>query len=103
MAIFPKDGRRAPRAPHDSVLELFDEDGRLAAAVLRLHDVSSVGASFSTTRAFSKGQVLRGRMRLLGVGVLEFTGRVVRFKERENSTLYGVEFDTVAPLRSGRR
>lgn len=100
MAIFPKDARRSPRVRHDSVLELLDDQGRVTGVALKLSDVSSVGASFSTPRKFTKGAKLRGRMRILGVGVLEFTGRIVRIKERENSTLYGVEFDSVkAPRR----
>jgi hypothetical protein len=69
------------------------------AGVLRLSDVSSVGASFSTVRTFAKGTRIRGRLRLLGIGVLEITGRIVRFKERTNSTLYGVEFDSVKTIR----
>jgi PilZ domain len=93
MGRSPKDGRRAARVPHDSVLELFDEEGRLVDAVRTLHDVSAVGVSFSSTEAFSKGERIRGRIRILGAGVREFKGRIARFKERENSTLYGVEFD----------
>ncbi len=68
MAIFPKDGRRGARVRHDSVLELLDEEGRLMGAVLKLFDVSSVGASFSTTQKFAKGAKLRGRLRILGAG-----------------------------------
>jgi hypothetical protein len=94
-----KEARRAPRLPHDSVLELYDQEGRLTPGALKLIDVSSVGASFSTTRAFAKGAKIRGRARLLGVGVLEISGRIVRLKERTNSTLYAVEFDSVKALR----
>jgi hypothetical protein len=94
-----KEARRAPRIPHDSVLELYDQEGRLTADALKLIDVSSVGASFSTTRAFAKGAKIRGRVRLLDVGVLEISGRIVRFRERSNSTLYAVEFDSVKTLR----
>jgi hypothetical protein len=96
-----KEARRAPRVPHDSVLELFDEEGRLTDDVLTLIDVSSVGVSFSTTRAFDKGAIVRGRLRLLGVGALNVMGRVVRLKKRSNSTLYAVAFDSVAPLLAG--
>jgi hypothetical protein len=95
-----KESRRAPRTPHDSVLELHDENGRLMEGTLKLFDVSASGASFSTTKKFAKGARIRGRMRLLGKGAVEITGRIVRFKERENSTLYAVEFDAIeAPPR----
>lgn len=94
-----KEARRAPRIRHDSVLELYDERGRLAAGVLKLVDVSSVGASFTTTLALVPGQAIRGRVRLLGAGVLEITGRVVRSKEKTNSTLYAVAFDSVRAIR----
>ena len=95
----PKEARRAPRTRHDSVLDLYVEQGRLTAATLKLVDVSSTGASFSTTRAFAKGAKIGGRLRLFGVGVLEVTGRVVRFKEKSNSTLYAVEFDSLKAFR----
>ena len=94
-----KEARRSPRTPHDSVLELYDAEGRLLADVLKLVDVSTVGASFSTTRTFAKGAKIRGRLRLLGVGVLEIAGRIVRLKERTNSNLYGLESDSVKTLR----
>lgn len=94
-----KEARRSPRTPHDSVLELYDEDNRLTAGVQKLVDVSSVGASFSTTQVFAKGAMIRGRLRLFGVGSLEIAGRIVRVKERSNSTLYAIEFDSV----KGRR
>lgn len=87
--------RRSPRTPHDSVLELLDDDGRLLAGAQRLIDASALGLSFSTTRAFRKGAKIRGRVRLYDAGAFEFTGRVVRLKERSNSNLYGVAFDTV--------
>ena len=99
MARLAKETRRAPRVRHDSVLELYDEEGRLTVDVLTLVDVSSVGASFSTTHPFAKGAKIRGRLRLLDAGVLEIEGRVVRFKERTNSTLYAMEFDSVRAVR----
>jgi len=99
MARPPKETRRSPRVPHDSVLELYDAEGRLTAGGVTLVDVSAVGASFTTTRVFVKGEKVRGRLRLLDAGVLEVAGRVVRLKERTNSTLYGVEFDSVRAIR----
>ena len=93
------DVRRGARTRHDSVLELYDGSGRLLADVMRLVDVSSVGVSFTSTLVFAKGAAIRGRLRLLGAGVLEIAGRVVRVKERTNSVLYGVEFDSVKALR----
>ncbi|MFI5347111.1 MAG: PilZ domain-containing protein [Elusimicrobiota bacterium] len=90
-----KDSRRAPRIPHDSLLELYDDAGGIQDAALKLVDVSAVGASFTTTRAFAKGAKIRGRVRLLNVGVMEIEGRIVRVKERTNTTLYAVEFDSI--------
>ena len=84
--------------PHDSTLELYDEQGGLIADALILVDVSAVGASFSTTRAFAKGAKVRGRLRLFGTGVIEISGRVVRVKEKTNSTLYALEFDRTNAL-----
>ena len=99
MAKIVRAPRRGIRQRHDSVLEIFDESGRLLAEVARLSDVSSVGISFTTTRAFSKGEKIRGRLRLMNAGVLEIKGKVVRIKERTNTTLYAVEFDEVKGVR----
>ena len=100
MAAPLKDSRRALRVKHDSVLELLDEEGRLIESVLKLHDVSGAGAGFTTTHAFAKGAKIRGRLRLLGVGVLDIAGRIVRLEHRGNATFYAVEFDWVKTLRS---
>ena len=91
--------RRAPRIPHDSILELYDEKGALMDGALKLFDVSATGASFSTTKKFAKGDKIRGRMRLLNAGPVEITGRIVRFKERENFTRYAVKFDAIEAHR----
>ena len=99
MADPAKEKRKTSRVRHDSVLELYDETGRLLAGALKLVDLSSSGASFSTTQAFSKGARIRGRLRLPDVGILEITGRIVRFKERTNATVYAVEFDSVRQRR----
>jgi hypothetical protein len=91
--------RRAPREPHDSVLEFRDGEGRLTGETARLADFSARGARFASPRAFSKGARVRGRVRLFERGVFEVTGRVVRLRERENFTFYGVEFDSVRARR----
>lgn len=93
----PREQRRAPRARHDSALELFNEQGQLLpAAVQTLVDISDTGASFLSTRDFAKGARIRGRVRRFGRPPLDFTGRIVRRREhpaRANSILYAVEFD----------
>jgi len=99
MAKFDKETRRSPRIRHDSVLEILDDSDRVLADVARLVDLSSVGVSFSTTHVFAKGALIHARLRLLSAGVLRITGRVVRIKERSNSILYAVEFESVRGLR----
>jgi hypothetical protein len=95
MAKIARQPRRAPRVRHDSVLEILDDEGGLLAGVARLVDVSSVGVSFCTPHAFAKGAKIRARLRLMEAGVLQITGRIVRIKEKTNTTLYAVEFDSV--------
>lgn len=94
-----KENRRAVRAKHDSVLELQDEEGRAISGVVRLIDVSAVGASFASTAALRKGMRLHGRLRLLRTGALDIAGRVVRIKEGSNVTYYGIEFEAVKRAR----
>jgi len=94
-----KEARRGARFRHDSVLELTDGSGSLLSEAARIVDVSSVGVSFTTTHVLARGERVRARMRLLGIGVLEIEGRVVRIKENSNSTLYAVEFDSVRENR----
>lgn len=94
MARYAKEARRASRQPHDSVLELLDASG-FTPSDARLVDVSALGVSFTSTRAFAKGDTIRARLRLHEVGVLEIEGSVVRVKARGRSTLYAVKFDAV--------
>lgn len=101
MIRFLKDSRRSTRTKHDSVLELFDQSGRLLAGTARLVDLSAVGVGFTSTHVFAKGEPVRGRVRLLNIGLLVIAGRVVRVKERTNCTFYGVEFDSVKAPRPG--
>lgn len=95
---FIPDKRRAPREKHDSVLDLYDEDGKHVSGVALMTDVSETGASFRSTLKFTKGVQIRARLRILGQKPLVITGRVVRIKEFTNHTLYGVAFDS--PLAS---
>ncbi len=88
------DKRKAPRARHDSVLEICDDAGRVILSVGRLVDVSSSGACFSSTAEFPVGQKVAARLRLLKEGLLEIHGRVVWARKKANATLYGVAFET---------
>ncbi|MCR4295286.1 MAG: PilZ domain-containing protein [Elusimicrobia bacterium] len=99
MTRYAKEARRAPREPHDSVLEILDDAGHKPFGDARLVDVSSLGVSFTSTRVFPKGAAIRARLRLLDAGVLEFKGTVVRVKERSNCMLYAVKFDSVRGKR----
>lgn len=99
MVKLTQEARRSPRSRHDSVLEILDETGDVLLDIVRLVDVSSVGASFATTHAFAKGARIHARLRLLNAGVLRITAKVVRVKERTNTTLYAVEFESVRGAR----
>ncbi|OGR95774.1 MAG: hypothetical protein A2V88_15095 [Elusimicrobia bacterium RBG_16_66_12] len=99
MIKLTHEARRSPRFRHDSVLEILDETGGVLLDIVRLVDVSSVGASFATTHAFAKGARIHARLRLLKAGVLKITARVVRVKEKANATLYAVEFESVRGAR----
>lgn len=87
--------RRAPRAKHDSVLDIFDESGKRVACVATLFDVSTIGVSFRSTRTFAKGTRVLARLRLLEEGIRDISGRIIRVKDFNNYTLYGVAFDRV--------
>ncbi|MFI5360952.1 MAG: PilZ domain-containing protein [Elusimicrobiota bacterium] len=93
--------RRAPRTRHDSVLELYDECGRLSPSNARLVDFSAVGARIATPAAFAKGSRVRGRMRLLRDGALDMTGRIVRIEPGTNFRRYAIEFDDVRRAPGG--
>jgi hypothetical protein len=88
------DNRRARRARHDSVIELFGPDGRLKGTG-RLADFSETGVSFSSEEAFSRGEKFSARLRLLHKGVLDVRGEVVWTRGEGKRRLYGVKFDTV--------
>ncbi|HVA65940.1 MAG TPA: PilZ domain-containing protein [Elusimicrobiota bacterium] len=89
-----KEKRRAPRAKHDSVLEIHDGAGQVILNVARLVDVSANGACFSSTTVFPVGQEVAARLRLLKEGLLEIRGRIIWAKKKSNATLYGIAFET---------
>ncbi|MFA5975874.1 MAG: PilZ domain-containing protein [Elusimicrobiota bacterium] len=94
-----KEKRRAPRARHNSVLEILDQGGHSIAEIGRLVNFSAVGACFSSTRVFGKGEKLYARLRLLKEGVLMVTARVVWVQKKTNAILYGIEFLTTQNVR----
>jgi len=96
----PKDKRRAPRSRHDSVLEIYDEDGHFITGTGRLINFSKVGICFSTTKALTIDERLRARLRLLREGILEVSAHVVWARKKPNTILYGLAFDSVQKIRS---
>jgi len=94
-----KEKRRAPRARHDSVLEIYDESRRLLTGIGHLVNFSAVGACFSSTSRLVKGTRLHARLRLLSEGRLDIIARIVWTRKRTNSILYGIEFENVRPAR----
>ncbi len=92
--------RRAPRATHDSVLEIHDPKGHLVTAIGRLVDVSAVGACFASTHALRVGDAIHGRLRLLKEGRLTISGHIVWIRKKTNHTLYGLAFDSVRRISS---
>ncbi|MCX5785014.1 MAG: PilZ domain-containing protein [Elusimicrobia bacterium] len=89
-----KDKRRAPRDRHDSVIEIFDAEGKVAATG-RLVDFSKVGASFSVGNTVVIPAKFRARLRFLSEGVLDVEARVVRTRRERNATHYGIKFDSL--------
>jgi hypothetical protein len=95
----PKEKRRAVRTRHDSILEVYDQEGHFITGIGRLVDFSKVGVCFRTTKILSVGERLRARLRLLKEGTLEVSASVVWVQKKSNSMLYGLEFDTVQKIR----
>jgi hypothetical protein len=87
-----KDKRRAPRNRHNSVIEIFDVEGKVAVSG-RLVDFSTVGASFSVGDPVVMPDKFRARLRFLDKGVLEAEARVVWTRREKNTTHYGIVFD----------
>ncbi len=76
-----KENRRSPRRSHNSVVEIYDEEGNAIAEVARLVDFSEVGACFSTPKVFAVGKKLRLRLRLLREGRLYIWAKIVWSKK----------------------
>lgn len=93
-----KELRRAPRAQHDSVLEIYDDSGHLIIGIGRLVNFSNVGVCFSSAKVLRHGQKLHARMRLLKEGALETSAKVVWVKKLPHTLLYGIEFDSVQKI-----
>ncbi len=90
-----KDNRRAARRKHNSVLEIYDAEGRYITGLGRLVDFSSVGVRFSSTHVLHNGDRVRARLRLLKEGVLSIVAHVVWTKKLTNTYQYGLAFDIV--------
>lgn len=89
-----RDKRRAPRDKHDSVIEIFDVEGKVAATG-RLVDFSTVGAAFTVGDPVVMPDKFRARLRLLATGVIEVEARVVRTVREKNRTHYGIKFTSL--------
>ena len=95
----PNEKRRAPRANHDSVVEIYDSEGHLIIGIGRLVNFSNVGICFTSSKVLEKGKKLFARIRLLKEGVLEVSARVVWVTKKPNSMLYGIEFDSIQKIQ----
>lgn len=89
--------RRARRAKHNSVLELFDAEGNLITGIGRLVDFSSTGVCFASNKTFWVGDRVTARLRLLREGVLEIDASIIWARKKPNTTHYGIRFDSVKP------
>lgn len=92
-----KEKRRAPRARHDSVIEIFNVEGSVGATG-RLVDFSTAGASFSVGDPVVMPEVFRARLRFFGQGVIEVQARVVWIRRDKNATHYGIKFESLTQL-----
>jgi len=93
-----REKRRAPRARHDSVIEIFNVEGEVS-CIGRLIDFSSVGASFSVGVPIVMPDKFHVRMRFMGKGVFEAQARVAWTRRQKNATRYGIVFDSLKQTR----
>jgi hypothetical protein len=98
MATNGRDKRRAPRNRHNSVIEILDAEGKVAASG-RLVDFSSVGASFSVGEPVVMPDTFTARLRILDKGVMEADARLVWTRRDRNLTLYGIAFNSLKVVR----
>lgn len=89
------DKRRASRACHDSVMEVFDNSGKNVSWSGRLMDCSISGARFCSKQLLAIGDKIKARLRLLDKGVLQISAHVVWSRKEENTSVYGIQFDSV--------
>jgi hypothetical protein len=89
-----KEKRRSPRNKHDSVIEIFNVEGKVACEG-RLIDFSQAGASFSSAVPIVMPDKFRVRLRILDKGVLEAQARVAWMRRQKNVTRYGIVFDSL--------
>lgn len=92
-----KEKRRAPRSKHDSVIEIFNVEGKVACEC-RLIDFSQAGASFFSGVPIVMPDRFRVRLRFLDKGVLEAEARVAWTRRQKNATRYGIVFDSLKQI-----
>ena len=98
LSMRAKDNRRFKRQRHDSVLEAYDEAGKFIAWTAQLVNFSMGDVSFSTTKLLDTGAHIRARVRIMGKGVMEISGKVVWGRRKTNANLYGIKFDSIKSI-----
>ena len=96
-----QENRRSPRAKHDSVLEIFDGDGHLIVGIGRLVNFSNTGLCFTSAKTLRQGKKLWARIRLMKDGAMEASAKVVWARKLHNTTLYGIEFESIQRIQTG--
>ncbi|OGR44249.1 MAG: hypothetical protein A2X28_01745 [Elusimicrobia bacterium GWA2_56_46] len=81
------------------MLEIFDSSGKLIPWSGRLINFSMSGACFAARQVLAKGDRLSARLRLLNKGALDISAHVVWCRKKENTNLYGIQFDSVKNAR----
>lgn len=93
-----REKRRARRARTDSRLDMFDAEGRFLAGHTRLVDFSPEGARLVSSVPLSRGQKIRGRMKVK-MGYIQIKGCIVWHRSDPPNHVYGVKFETLERIR----
>ena len=95
-----KNTRRAKREDHDSIMEVFSEPSRGQLLwTAKLFNFSTTGASFLTSKILDRGDFVFARIRIMGKGVIEISGKVIWVKKKSNLNSYGIKFESFKKAR----
>jgi hypothetical protein len=91
-----KDRRKAPRAPSELTIDLYDAKGHAVKAEGRFINLSTIGALLETPKPYKLSERLRLRFQPGKEPLLDVSGKIIWAHPYRRRYRYGVVFDSAS-------